>query len=109
MRLGRSTLISRLRLLMAGFAQDRIDNDLILLVLLHLAELDAHPFTVGARNVFADIIGLHGNLAVAAVDENREADGSRPADFEDDAERALDGFPGIDNIIDDDDRPVLEA
>src|ERR1051325_2828877 len=99
----------RFRLLMADFTEDRVDHHLVLLVLLHLAELDAHPFAVGARDMFADVIGLQRNLAMAAVDENREADGSRPADFENDAERGLDRLPSVNDVIDNDYRPVLEA
>src|SRR5205814_1345069 len=54
----------RRRLLMARFTEDRVDHHFILLVLLDLPEFDPHPFSLGARDMLADIIRLNRILAV---------------------------------------------
>ena len=60
---------------MAGFGDDGINHHFVLLVLFHLAELNAYSFSLRARDMFADVIRLHGYLAMAAVDQHggREA------------------------------------
>src|SRR5581483_9752970 len=107
---------SRSRTLDSGFwilcffgAYDRIDHNLILFVLFDFAQLHAHALFFRAGNVLAHVVRFHRNLAVTAVDQNREAHRARAAGFEDDAERAVDRLACIDDVVDDDHRPVFHT
>src|SRR2546427_571768 len=86
---------------------NRIDDDFVLLILLHLPQLNSDPLPLGTRYVLSDIVGFDRNLAMAPVDQDSQTDGAGPTRLEDDAERILHGSAGIDDIIDQDNRPIL--
>ena len=61
------------------------------------------------RDALADVVGLDRELAVAAVDEDREADRARPAEVDDAVERGADGAAGVEDVVAEDDRPSVQV
>ncbi|GAB7189770.1 hypothetical protein NUM3379_04760 [Kineococcus sp. NUM-3379] len=55
------------------------------------------------------MVGADGQLAVAAVHEHREAHDPGAAEVGDGVEGGADGAPGVQDVVDEDDHPVVEA
>ncbi len=73
-----------------------------------LAELDAHALGEGGRDVLADVVGADRQLAVAAVDEDRQLHARRPAILEQRVDRGADRAAGEEDVVDEDDRLPFE-
>ena len=61
------------------------------------------------RDVLADVVGADRQLAVAAVDEDRELHGAGPAEVAERVERGADGAAGEEHVVDEDDEPAVDA
>ena len=75
----------------------------------HLAEADADPFLVRGRQVFADVVRADGELAVAAVDEDRQLHGGGATDVHERVERGADGAAGEEHVVDEHDEQDLHV
>ena len=60
------------------------------------------------REVLADVVGADRQLAVAAVGEHGELDAAGPPVVEQRLDRGADGAAGVEHVVDEDDRVVLE-
>ena len=76
--------------------------------LVHLDELHLDPLAAGGRQVLADVVGPDRQLAVAAVDEHGELDARGPAVVEQRLDRRADRAAGVEDVVDEDDRPSVE-
>ena len=56
------------------------------------------------RQVLADVVGPDRQLAVAAVDEDRELHARRPAVVEERVDRRADRAARVEDVVDEDDR-----
>src|SRR3990172_728074 len=91
-----------------GRGYDRIDDHLVPFVRFGLPQLHAHALPLRAGNMFADVIGLDRHLAVAAVDQHRQAHRLGTRRSENDIQGVLDGSAGENDIVHQDDLPLLE-
>ena len=71
-------------------------------------EPDHDALGVRRRQVLADVVGADRQLAVAAVDEDREPHGARAAEVGEGVERGADGAPGVEDVVDEDDHLVVD-
>ena len=78
-----------------------LDDDLIGLIGLEQADVD--DLVVAGWQVLADEVGADRQLAVAAVDEDGEADGARAAVIGQRVEGGADGAAGVEDVVDEDD------
>ena len=71
---------------------------------------DAHVHALGAvgREVLADVVGADRQLAVAAVGQHGELDARRAAVVEQRVDRGAHGAAGVEHVVDEHDRVVLE-
>ena len=83
------------RLLGSGYEHDLVD-------LVHLDELHLDAFGSGRGQVLADVIGADGQLAVAAVAEDRELDGRRAAVVEQRLDGRADRATRVEDVVDED-------
>ena len=81
--------------------QDAVD-------LVHLDELHLDALVAGGGQVLADVVGADRQLAVAAVDEDGELDAVGPAVVEERLDRGADRAAGVEDVVDEDDRPAVE-
>ena len=73
-----------------------------------LGEQHDDRLAVGGRHVLADVVGADRELAVAPVDEHGQLDGTRTPVLGHGVERGADGAPGEQDVVDEDDQPVVE-
>src|SRR5207249_4464592 len=73
-----------------------------------LAEPDGHALAPGGREVLADVVGANRQLAVAAVDQDRELDRPRPPEVDDGVEGSADGTAREEDVVHQDDGLVLD-
>src|ERR1043166_2470636 len=92
-----------------GGADERVNNHLVLFVVLRFAEFDSHTLTVGTGNVLEDVIRFYRDLAMSAVNQHGEPHRTGAARFEDNAELALDGSSGINDVVDQNNLAIFEA
>ena len=67
-----------------------------------------HDLAARRRDVLADVVGLDRQLAVAAVDQDDELDGARPAEVDERVERGAGGAAGVEHVVDQDDGAVVD-
>ena len=85
-----------------GHASLAHEDDLVDAVALGDAHADA--LARGRGQVLADVVGPDGQLAVAAVHEDRELHGRRPPVVEQGVDGGADGAPRVEHVVDEDDR-----
>ena len=73
------------------------------------ARRDLDPLDQRGRQVLADEVGADRQLAVAAVDQDREPDRPRAADVVERVERGADGAAGEQHVVDEDDDLAVDA
>ena len=76
--------------------------------LVHLDELHLDPLAARGRQVLPDVVGADRQLAVAAVDEHGELDARGPAVVEERLDRSADRAAGVEDVVDEHDRPPVE-
>src|SRR5262245_16285708 len=109
----RSAMPSRLRWLSAVAATasmtllPRLDGHLVDAI--DLLQADLHTFLARGRHVLADVVGLDRQLAMAAVDQDHELDGSRPSEVDQRVERGARRPAGVEHVVDEDYRPVVDG
>ena len=70
---------------------------------------DPHRLAQRGGQVLADVVGADRQLAVAAVDQDGELDGARPAEVVERVERGADGAAGEQHVVDQHDHPAVDA
>ena len=71
--------------------------------------LAQHEALVAAqRHDRTDVVGLHRQLAAAAIEQHRQLHPRRPAEVEDLVERGADGAAGVEDVVDQDDVLVVD-
>src|SRR6266550_4472180 len=85
---------------------DAIDENGVLVV--DLLEVDLDDLLARGRHVLADMIGPDRQLAVAPVDEYGQADGLRPTEVDERVHCGADRPPGVEDVVDEDDRRAVE-
>ena len=88
------------------FAGETLDLHHVLAV--GLLEVDLDELLARGRDVLADVVGPDGQLAVAAIDEDREPDGLRPAEVDEGVHRGPDGPARVQDVVDEDDRATVD-
>src|SRR4029077_3635015 len=76
--------------------------------LVHLDELHLDPLSAGGGQVLADVVRPDRQLAVAPVDEHGELDARRSAVVEESLDGRADRAAGVEDVVDEDDRPSVE-
>ena len=84
-----------------GYEQDAVD-------LVDLDELHLDALVAGRRQVLPDVVGAYGQLAVPSVDEHCELDALGAAVIEERLDRRADRPPGVEDVVDEDDRLAFE-
>ena len=84
-----------------------LDLDVVLAV--GLLEVDPDDLLAARRDVLADVVGPDRQLAMAAVDEDRQADRARTAEVDERVHRRADRPAGVQDVVDEDDRRVVEV
>src|SRR5262245_38815457 len=77
------------------------DLDLVLTAV-DFAEVDLDVLGAAGREVLPDVVGADRQLAVTAVDHDRELDGLRPTELEQRVERGPHRAPGEQHVVDED-------
>src|SRR5213593_1162791 len=77
------------------------DDRLVETVLFGDQHLDA--LRVGGRDVLADVVGADRELAMAAVDEHGQLDGTRPAEVHESVHGRARRAPVVEQVVDEDD------
>ena len=90
-----------------GRSGSALDDHGVLVV--DAGEVDPHPLDQRGREVLADEVGADRQLAVAAVDQDREPDRPRPADVVQRVERGADGAAGEQHVVDQHDDLAVDA
>ena len=67
-----------------------------------LAEHDGHDLPAARGQVLADVVGADGQLAMAAVDEDGQADDARAAEVHQGVHGGADGPAGEEHVVDED-------
>ena len=83
------------------------DRDLVDVVELLDADVDA--LAARGRQVLADVVGADRQLAVAAVGQDGELHLRRAPVVEQRLDRGADGAARVEDVVDDDDRPAVDA
>ncbi len=91
----------------SGAIDDALDLDPVLAV--GLLEVDPDELLARRRDVLADVVGADRQLAMAAIDEHRQADRLRPAEVDERVHRGADRPAGVQHVVDEDDRPAVDA
>ena len=73
-----------------------------------LAQPDADHLGARGGHVLAHVVGADGQLAVAAIDQHRQPDRGRPALVDQRVHRRAHGAAGVEHVVDDDHRRLLE-
>src|SRR5215472_5990924 len=74
-----------------------------------LLEEDLDDFAVGGRHALADVVRFDRKLAVAAVDEDGQADGPRTTEVDDAVEGGADRPSGVEDVVAEEDRASVEV
>ena len=74
-----------------------------------LGDPDVHALVARRGEVLADVVGADRQLAVAAVDEDREPHGAGPAELGERVEGGADRATGVEHVVDEDDDLVVDA
>ena len=74
-----------------------------------LLELDLDDLLARRRDVLADVVGPDRQLAMAAIDEDREADRLRPPEVDEGVHRGPDRAAGVQDVVDEDDRRAVQV
>ena len=88
-------------------AADSLDDHLVLAV--DLVEVDPDDLLAWRRHVLADVVGADGQLAMAAIDEHRQADGRGRPKSTSASMRGADRAAGVEHVVDDHERRRLEV
>ena len=99
-------VLMRRRSLTGLAALGEADRDLVAAV--DLLDVDVHALVGGGRQVLADVVGPDRQLAVAAVDQHRQLHPRRAAVVEEHVDRRADGAAGVEHVVDDHDRAVVD-
>ncbi len=91
----------------AGGLENPVDQDRVLPV--DLLEVDPDDLLARRRDVLADVVGPDRQLAMAAVDEHREADRLRSTEVDEGVHRRPDRPTGVEDVVDEDDRRAVEV
>src|SRR5581483_6980382 len=81
-----------------------LDDHPVLAIVLAQEDLDGLP--PGGRQVLAHVVGADRQLAVAAVDQHGQLDHARAAQVDQRVQRGPDRPAGVEDVVDQDDRPV---
>jgi hypothetical protein len=84
-----------------------LDEDRVLAV--DLLELDPDDLLARRRHVLADVVRPDRQLAMAAVDEDREADRLRPPEVDERVHRRPDRPARVEDVVDEDDRRAVQV
>src|SRR5207244_6123599 len=87
---------SRCRCVNAMLTSSPFDHDLVHAV--RLREPDLYLLAARGGDVLADVVGADRELAVTAVDEDRELDRPRPPEVDERVHRRADGPAGEDDV-----------
>src|SRR3954470_14446288 len=74
-----------------------------------LGEVHAHLLGARGGHVLADVVGADRQLPVASVDQDRELHRPRPAEVAQRVQRRADRAPGVQDVVDEDDEPAVDA
>ena len=74
-----------------------------------LLELDPDDLLARRRHVLADVVRPDRQLAMAAIDEDGEADRLRPAEVDEGVHRRPDRAAGVEDVVDEDDRRPVQV
>ena len=91
----------------AGSSDQPLDLHGVLAV--DLLEVDPDELLARGRDVLADVVGPDRQLAVAAVDEDREPDRLRPTEVDERVHRGADRPARVQDVVDEDDRPAVDV
>ena len=83
--------------------------DLHAVLAVDLLELDVDDLLARRRHVLAHVVGADRELAVAAVDEDREADRLGPPEVDQRVHRRPDRAARVQDVVDEDDRAAVEV
>src|SRR5581483_4778587 len=75
----------------------------------YLGQQDMHHLALRGRQVLAHIVGPDRELAMAAVDQDRELDGPRAAEVVKGVERSADRSARVQHVVDQDDGLAVDA
>src|SRR2546428_1430358 len=98
---------SRCRCVNAMLTSSPFDHNLVHAV--RLGEPDLHLLAARRGNVLADVVGADRELAVTAVDENRELDRLRPPEVDERVHGGADGPAGEEHVVDQEDPFPLDG
>ena len=71
--------------------------------------MDADELLARGGHVLADVVGPDRDLAVAAIDEDRQADGLRPAEVDEGIHRRPDRPARVQDVVDEDDGRAVQV
>ncbi len=86
-----------------------LSSDADFVAAVRLRHVDLDDLLARCRHVLAHVVGADGQLAMAAVDQDGQADGPRPPEVDQGIHRAANGSAGIQHVVDEDDRGAVEV
>src|SRR5690606_39591221 len=84
-------------------------GDIDAVLAIDFGEADVDRLEDRGGDVLADEVGTDGKFAVAAIDEDREADAGGPAEIEQGIERGPDAPAGEKHVVDEDDGCAVDV